>query len=112
MDVLLINGPGTAVVLVAVAWIRRVSHPISLGESQTDGQFFGLRWTKIIYVESFARTSSLSLSGRLLRSSVDVFVVQWPDAGGPGSTIPFLDRKASEGQTDSDPKVVHRGWLV
>jgi beta-1,4-N-acetylglucosaminyltransferase len=25
VDVLLLNGPGTAVVLVAVAWIRRVS---------------------------------------------------------------------------------------
>ncbi|KAL1408979.1 UDP-N-acetylglucosamine transferase subunit [Vanrija albida] len=80
VDVLLLNGPGTAVVLVAVAYIRRV---------------LGLTHTRIIYVESFARVHSLSLTGKLLRPFVDTFVVQWPDAAGA-----------------PDPRVTYRGFLV
>ncbi|WRT70409.1 uncharacterized protein IL334_007407 [Kwoniella shivajii] len=68
-DVLLINGPGTCVVLVLVSWIRRI---------------LGLSHTKIIYVESLARVKSLSLSGKLVRPFVDKFIVQWPEAGGKG----------------------------
>ncbi|RXK39471.1 hypothetical protein M231_03304 [Tremella mesenterica] len=77
VDVLLVNGPGTCVVLVLVCWIRRI---------------LGLSYTRIIYVESFARVRSLSLSGKLLRPFVDTFVVQWPSAGGKGTT--------------------YKGWLV
>ncbi|WVR07842.1 hypothetical protein IAU60_004885 [Kwoniella sp. DSM 27419] len=66
-DVLMVNGPGTCVVLVLVCWIRRL---------------LGLRHTHIIYVESFARVRSLSLSAKLVRPFVDRFVVQWPDAAG------------------------------
>jgi len=77
-DILLINGPGTCVVLCLVSYIRRV---------------LGMRFTRIIYVESFARVKSLSLSGKLLRRVVDVFVVQWPEAGGKG-------------------RKVYKGWLV
>ncbi|ORY28166.1 oligosaccharide biosynthesis protein Alg14 like-domain-containing protein [Naematelia encephala] len=72
VEVLLINGPGTCVVLVAVAWIRRI---------------IGLSYTRIIYVESFARVTSLSLSGKILKPFVDVFIVQWPDAAGKGQAV-------------------------
>jgi len=41
-------------------------------------QFLGLCRTRIIYVESFARVRSLSLSGKLLYAFTDRFVVQWP----------------------------------
>jgi beta-1,4-N-acetylglucosaminyltransferase len=34
--------------------------------------------TRVIYVESFARTQTLSLTGRILYPVVDCFVVQWP----------------------------------
>jgi beta-1,4-N-acetylglucosaminyltransferase len=73
-DVLIVNGPGTCVVLVLVSWIRRV---------------LGLRHTKIIYVESFARVKSLSLSGKLVRPFVDTFVVQWPEAGSRGKNVEY-----------------------
>ena len=53
----------------------------------------GLRYTKIIYVESFARVKSLSLSAKILRRVVDLFIVQWPEAGGEG-------------------RKVYHGWLV
>ncbi|CAE6347043.1 unnamed protein product [Rhizoctonia solani] len=55
-DVLLINGPGTCVVLVLVAYFNR---------------FWWLGSPRVIYVESFARVSSLSLSGKLVRPLAD-----------------------------------------
>ncbi|KLO15397.1 oligosaccharide biosynthesis protein Alg14 like protein [Schizopora paradoxa] len=63
-DVLLLNGPGTCFVLCISAYVNR---------------FMGLPSPKLIYIESFARVNSLSLSGKLLRPFVDKFIVQWPD---------------------------------
>ncbi|KAF9465069.1 glycosyltransferase family 1 protein [Collybia nuda] len=62
-DALLLNGPGTCFVLCIAVYVNK---------------FLGLPAPKIIYVESFARVQSLSLSGRLLRPFVDRFIVQWP----------------------------------
>lgn len=62
-DVVLCNGPGSAVLVVAVALA---------------GRFLGLAATRTVFVESFARTRSLSLSGRILYPLVDRFFVQWP----------------------------------
>ncbi|KAG5735118.1 UDP-N-acetylglucosamine transferase subunit ALG14 [Termitomyces sp. T112] len=78
-DVLLVNGPGTCFILCIVAYLNK---------------FFGLSAPQIIYVESFARVQSLSLSGKLLRLLVDRFIVQWP--------------QLSAANTQSE----YRGWLV
>ncbi|KIR53240.1 UDP-N-acetylglucosamine transferase subunit ALG14 [Cryptococcus gattii Ru294] len=78
VDLLIVNGPGTCVVLVVVSYIRRI---------------LGLEYTRIIYVESFARVKSLSLSGKMIRPLVDRFLVQWPNA------------------SDGD-NVIHKGLLV
>lgn len=59
---LLVNGPGTCVILAACVVLLKP---------------FGVQ-TTIVYVESLARVSSLSLSGRLLYPVADAFVVQWP----------------------------------
>jgi len=40
------------------------------------GKLFGAR---LVYVESLTRTTSLSLSGRLVRPLTDAFFVQWPE---------------------------------
>lgn len=40
------------------------------------GKLFGAR---LIFVESVTRTTSLSLSGRLVRPLADAFFVQWPE---------------------------------
>ncbi|RDW91495.1 hypothetical protein BP5796_02660 [Coleophoma crateriformis] len=66
-DVILINGPATAVILVFASYFLK---------------FFGLaprEKMKIIYMESFARVRTLSLSGKiLLRLHLcDQFLVQW-----------------------------------
>ncbi|KAI0047772.1 glycosyltransferase family 1 protein [Auriscalpium vulgare] len=63
-DVLLLNGPGTCFVLCLAVLLNRV---------------LGLPSPRVIYVESFARVKSLSLTGKLIRPFVDSFVVQWPD---------------------------------
>jgi len=78
-DVLILNGPGTCFVLCIAALV---------------GKFFGIPIPKLIYVESFARVKSLSLSGKLLRPLVDRFVVQWLDLLGDGG------------------RGEYRGWLV
>jgi hypothetical protein len=46
----------------------------------------------------------------MLRGYVDVFVVQWPEAAGPGSTEGF-EHQPGLGK-DRENRVVHRGWLV
>jgi len=63
-DVVIMNGPGTCCMLCLAVYFNK---------------FFGLYSPTIIYIESFARVRSLSLSGRLLRPFVDRFIVQWPD---------------------------------
>jgi len=63
-DVLILNGPGTCFVLCAAVYVNR---------------FLGLPSPRLIYIESFARVRSLSLSGKLLQRLVDRFVVQWPE---------------------------------
>ena len=40
------------------------------------GKVFGAR---LVFVESLTRTTSLSLSGRMVRPLADAFFVQWPD---------------------------------
>lgn len=61
-EILLINGPGTCVPLAYALFALK---------------FAGLGKTRIIYVESLARVSSLSLTGRLVLPISDRFVVQW-----------------------------------
>ncbi|KAI8324790.1 UDP-N-acetylglucosamine transferase subunit ALG14 [Martensiomyces pterosporus] len=62
-DVVLCNGPGNCVLVCAVAFAPRI---------------FGRKRIPIVYVESFARVSSLSLSGKIAYLLADRFIVQWP----------------------------------
>ncbi|RKP08726.1 oligosaccharide biosynthesis protein Alg14 like-domain-containing protein [Thamnocephalis sphaerospora] len=63
-DLIVCNGPGTCVPVCVIALIYRA---------------LWLCPTRTLYVESFARTSTLSLTGRILYPLVDNFVVQWPE---------------------------------
>ncbi|KAJ2004968.1 UDP-N-acetylglucosamine transferase subunit [Coemansia sp. RSA 2322] len=62
-DAVLCNGPGNCVVVCLAAIIVRV---------------LGIKKITIIYVESFARVHTLSLSGKLMYLLADRFIVQWP----------------------------------
>ncbi|KAG1742827.1 glycosyltransferase family 1 protein [Suillus lakei] len=68
-DLLILNGPGTCVILCVAILLNRL---------------IGLPSPRVMYVESFARVKSLSLSGKLLYHFADRFVVQWPDLVQPG----------------------------
>lgn len=63
-DLILCNGPGSCVPICVAAYIPKI---------------LGIHPIQIIYVESFARVKSLSLTGRLLYPFVDRFLVQWPE---------------------------------
>ncbi|KAH7874758.1 glycosyltransferase family 1 protein [Lentinula edodes] len=78
-DVLVLNGPGTCLTLCLAVYLNK---------------FFGLASPKMVYIESFARVQTLSLSGKLLRFLVDRFVVQWPQL--------LQDGKRGE----------YHGWLI
>ncbi|KAF7447897.1 UDP-N-acetylglucosamine transferase subunit ALG14 [Pyrenophora tritici-repentis] len=74
-DLIVTNGPATAVIVVLASLILR---------------FFNVRGAdsrgkcKTLYVESFARVKTLSLSGKLLVRVVDRFLVQWEELKGAG----------------------------
>jgi beta-1,4-N-acetylglucosaminyltransferase len=62
-DLILTNGPGTGVCVVIASIIS---------------SFFGQSSSRTIFIESWARVTTLSLSGRLLKPLVNRFLVQWP----------------------------------
>ncbi|KAJ2785926.1 UDP-N-acetylglucosamine transferase subunit [Coemansia interrupta] len=62
-DAVLCNGPANCVIVGLVALLPR---------------FVGVKRIPLVYVESFARVTSLSLSGRIMYYLADRFVVQWP----------------------------------
>lgn len=74
------NGPATAVIVVLAAFLVR---------------FFNVRGAesrglcRTVYVESFARVKTLSLSGKLLVRVVDRFLVQWEELEGYGGRAEF-----------------------
>ena len=74
-DVLILNGPGTCCMLCAAVYVNRVRTLLMEYQASASRicyrQFLGLRSPKVIYVESFARVRTLSLSGKLLRPFVD-----------------------------------------
>ncbi|KAI9866911.1 MAG: UDP-N-acetylglucosamine transferase subunit [Pleopsidium flavum] len=78
-DLIVTNGPGTAVCVVLASVILR---------------FFALRGThgkmRTIYVESWARVKRLSLSGRILVGVVDRFLVQWEGLKGVGGRAEYI----------------------
>ncbi|XP_030568224.1 UDP-N-acetylglucosamine transferase subunit ALG14 homolog [Drosophila novamexicana] len=64
-QLVLCNGPGTCVPYCYAAYMWRL-----LGRLPAH--------SKIVFVESYCRVETLSLSGRLLLPLVDMFVVHWP----------------------------------
>lgn len=82
-DLIISNGPGTAVIVILASIILR-----TLGLPGTS------RSMRTIYVESWARVRRLSLSGKILVRVVDRFIVQWetllPATGGNGEFLGVL----------------------
>lgn len=68
---ILVNGPGTCLPLVYVSYLDRVL----FGWMKNNAA----KQTVVIFVESYARVKSLSLTGKLLYPVVDVFLVHWEE---------------------------------
>lgn len=80
-DLILTNGPGTCVPICLVAFLAKL--------------FFYNRNCKIVFVESYCRVKSLSLSGKILLWITDLFVVQWPglaQSSGDGRKVEYFGR--------------------
>lgn len=75
-DLVLCNGPGTCVPLCAILFLLKLCFISNV---------------KIIFIESFCRVRSLSLSGKLLYLIVDLFVIQWRHLS--KSLLPSIFRK-------------------
>lgn len=81
-DLILTNGPGTGVIVI-LASIILLFFGFGGNPSDHDAQAksqgtFEAGQMRSIYIESWARVQTLSLSGRLLKPLVDRFIVQWP----------------------------------
>lgn len=63
-ELIICNGPGTCVPICLIAFLMKL--------------FFINRNCKIVFIESFCRVKTLSLSGKILIWITDLFVVQWP----------------------------------
>ncbi|KAL9627612.1 MAG: hypothetical protein Q9164_007550 [Protoblastenia rupestris] len=93
-DLILTNGPGTGVCVVLASLILLFfdfSGPLSpaSGENVKKEPDRLSRWQhsgqmRTIFIESWARVKSLSLSGKILLPFVDRFLVQWPALDGKG----------------------------
>jgi beta-1,4-N-acetylglucosaminyltransferase len=75
---ILCNGPGTCVPVVYSALLLRY--------------VFSLSCPKIVFVESFARVKTLSLSGKLLYPVADLFIVQWKQLAAKYPRAKFADK--------------------
>jgi beta-1,4-N-acetylglucosaminyltransferase len=93
-DLILTNGPGTGVCVILASFVLLFagfggpsSPAIALhGEDSTR---IYLQWQhsgqmRTIFIESWARVKTLSLSGKILLPLVDRFLVQWPELKGKG----------------------------
>lgn len=64
-DLVLCNGPGTCVPICLIAFMLKIFVAIDIQ-------------CKIVFIESYCRVKTISLSGKILVWIVDSFVVQWP----------------------------------
>lgn len=78
-DLVISNGPGTCFPICFISFIFRVFGLLDSG-------------SKIVFVESFCRVRTISLTGRILIWFVDTFVVQWPEILKISSGVKYFGR--------------------
>ena len=91
-DLILTNGPAAAVCIVLAAKLLRLLNAVSgpfIGHGLRDyrspvggGKEVAIFPLRTIFIESWARVTSFSLSGKILLPFVDRFLVQWPNLEG------------------------------
>lgn len=79
-DLILTNGPATAVCVILGAKLLRFLNALrTVPFTDKSNAIYPLR---TIFVESWARVTTFSLSGKILLPFVDRFLVQWPNLEG------------------------------
>ncbi|EEH37376.2 UDP-N-acetylglucosamine transferase subunit alg14 [Paracoccidioides lutzii Pb01] len=94
-DIILTNGPATAVCVIIAAKILRTTDSIlpflscffQLQRPQDASPRLRKRYLRTIFVESWARVTTLSLSGKIVLPLVDRFLVQWDGLDGYSSCL-------------------------
>lgn len=87
-DMIITNGPGTGVCVIVAAKLIRIAGEIlsptiyALQLSREPHSQWPQRKLRTIYIESWARVTTLSLSGKILLPLVDRFLVQWESLAG------------------------------
>lgn len=95
-DLILTNGPGTGVCVVLAAIVLLClglsgsPKPRSGSTSTEEKPYYNKGQMRTIYIESWARVKTLSLSGTILLPLVDRFLVQWPKAVDAGSRAEYV----------------------
>ena len=74
-DLVVSNGPGTAVPLRYAHWLF--------------SKLIGLSG-KILFIESFCRVESLSLTGRLVKPITTKFIVHWPQLKQKNPSVTYM----------------------
>ncbi|KIX95475.1 uncharacterized protein Z520_08992 [Fonsecaea multimorphosa CBS 102226] len=77
-DLILTNGPGTGVIVFLASIILLFFGLSSPSTAGSEAEFTQSGQMRTIFIESWARVKTLSLSGRLLKPFVHRFLVQWP----------------------------------
>lgn len=95
-DLILTNGPGTGVCIVLAAIVLLclgLSGPQKAEDDSVNVErksYYSSGQMRTIYIESWARVKTLSLSGTILLPLVDRFLVQWPKAVDAGSRAEYV----------------------
>lgn len=125
-DLVLTNGPGTGVIVVLASIIllffgfhgptisipSSPSSPSSLSSSSSPQSHHPTGRMRSVYIESWARVRTLSLSGRILKPLVDRFLVQWPqlatseDHGGDESQPDMNTASPRPGSAPTKPEFI------
>lgn len=78
-ELILCNGPGTCVPICLIAFMLKIFGLIDLQ-------------CKIVFVESYCRVKTVSLSGKILVWIADCFVVQWPQLANFSPKVKYFGR--------------------
>lgn len=78
-DLVLSNGPGTCVPICLIAFILKILGAINVQ-------------CKIVFIESYCRIKTVSLSGKILIWIADCFVVQWPALANYSTKVRYFGR--------------------
>jgi beta-1,4-N-acetylglucosaminyltransferase len=101
-DLLLMNGPGTCVPLLLAMYLHQLAsftHFFSIASRPRPRP-------RSIYIESFARVKTLSLTGKIMQWTADCFVRQWDPQHTGGTSPKGVD------QTHNKGEMLSRSWLV